>query len=471
VIGKREILNFSNELGLAPNVVEKDYILGWLLAGIAQHPELGASWIFKGGTCLKKCFFETYRFSEDLDFTTTDPNQLNKEFLIGAFTEIAAWIYEAAGIEIPRELIRFDVNQNPRGVTSVEGRIAFRGPMEMGGDLPRVRFDLTADEVLVLEPVMRKVHHPYTDNPPDGIEILCYSFEEVFAEKTRALKERLRPRDLYDVVHLYRHDNLKPDRQVVVDTLSEKCKFKGISIPGMQDFTDHMGRAELEAEWENMLKHQLPALPPFAQFWNELPAVFKWLEGKAEEVERPAFPVSVPGVDQAWRAPAMVQSWGSAVPLEIIRFAAANRLCVNLKYDGTTRVIEPYSLRSTRDSHLILHAVRHSTGEARSYRVDRIQGAEATTVPFTPKYAIEFTVAEPLSAPPTRRSATGPRLSRTPRIRLARRARSGPIYVYRCSYCRKHFYRKRYDSRLNPHKDKRGYPCPSRTGYFVRTKY
>ncbi len=150
MIGKREILNFSKELGLAPNVVEKDYILGWLLAGIAQHSELGASWIFKGGTCLKKCFFETYRFSEDLDFTTTDPNQLNKEFLIEAFREIAVWIYEATGIEIPRELIRFDVNQNPRGGTSVEGRIAFRGPMEMGGDLPRVRFDLTADEVLVL---------------------------------------------------------------------------------------------------------------------------------------------------------------------------------------------------------------------------------------------------------------------------------------------------------------------------------
>jgi hypothetical protein len=40
VIGKREILNFSKELGLTPNVVEKDYVLGWLLTGIAHHPEL-----------------------------------------------------------------------------------------------------------------------------------------------------------------------------------------------------------------------------------------------------------------------------------------------------------------------------------------------------------------------------------------------------------------------------------------------
>ena len=38
----------------------------------ASAPEaLRESWLFKGGTCLKKCF-ETYRFSEDLDFTLTD---------------------------------------------------------------------------------------------------------------------------------------------------------------------------------------------------------------------------------------------------------------------------------------------------------------------------------------------------------------------------------------------------------------
>jgi hypothetical protein len=39
-------------------------------------------------------------------------------------------------------------------------------------------------------------------------------------------------------------------------------------------------------------------------------------------------------------------------------FAAANHLCVKLGYDGKTRIIEPYSLRRTRDGHLVLHALR-----------------------------------------------------------------------------------------------------------------
>jgi predicted nucleotidyltransferase component of viral defense system len=54
-----------------------------MLAGIYAHDELADGWIFKGGTCLKKCFFETYRFSEDLDFTLRDGAQLDEARLRG----------------------------------------------------------------------------------------------------------------------------------------------------------------------------------------------------------------------------------------------------------------------------------------------------------------------------------------------------------------------------------------------------
>ena len=50
-------------------VLEKDYALSYLLAGIAETPALHGSLILKGGTALRKCYFEDYRFSEDLDFS------------------------------------------------------------------------------------------------------------------------------------------------------------------------------------------------------------------------------------------------------------------------------------------------------------------------------------------------------------------------------------------------------------------
>jgi predicted DNA-binding transcriptional regulator YafY len=102
-----------------------------------------------------------------------------------------------------------------------------------------------------------------------------------------------------------------------------------------------------------------------------------------------------------------VGCWHAKVPLEIIRFAAANHLCVNLAYQGSQRLIEPYSLRRTQDGDLLLHAVKHETGERRSYRVDRIQGAAATQEPFVPRYAIEFSASGPLSVPAAARRSAG----------------------------------------------------------------
>ena len=64
-----EIREVAAKVLLSNIVVEKDYALGWLLWGINQNPVAKNDWVFKGGTCLKKCYFETYRFSEDLDYT------------------------------------------------------------------------------------------------------------------------------------------------------------------------------------------------------------------------------------------------------------------------------------------------------------------------------------------------------------------------------------------------------------------
>jgi len=169
MIERREILDTASRMSLTPHVVEKDYVLGWMLAGISAHAALRDSWVFKGGTCLKKCFFETYRFSEDLDFTLQDESHIDNDFLTEVFKEIGAWIYDRTGIEIPANLQKFDIYTNPRGTTSCQGKIGYRGPVATR-DLPRVKLDLTADERIVLAPQRVSVFHPYSDAPTDGID-------------------------------------------------------------------------------------------------------------------------------------------------------------------------------------------------------------------------------------------------------------------------------------------------------------
>lgn len=406
MIDRREVLTAAANLGLLPNIVEKDYVLGWVLAGIFKHPALADNWVFKGGTCLKKCYFETYRFSEDLDFTLTDESQLNVDFLVATLREVSQWVYEQTGIELPHDKITLEVFQNRRNRPAGQGRISYRGPIAPASeDLPRIKLDLTADEVLVLPPVERPVSHPYSDYPEGGFIARCYGYEEVFAEKMRALSERGRPRDLYDVINLFRHEDFKPDAPAIHDVLSRKCAFKKIPFPTIPALSRL--RRELEVDWTVMLAHQLPSLPPVDAFWNQLPALFAWIEEGRQPITPASFPLSAgetvirPPIG-AISIPGMV----SSAPIETIRFAASNRLCVELDYvdehgNRAVRIIEPYSLRTTQAGDIVLHAIRSDNQLHRSYRIDRIHGARATQQIFTPRYAIELTPAGPLSVPPT----------------------------------------------------------------------
>jgi len=465
MIDKREILEAASSYSLQPSIVEKDYVLGWILAGIYAHEELAETWTFKGGTCLKKCYFETYRFSEDLDFTLSNEEHLDEEFLRPVFEEVITWVTEQSGLNIPADQLEFDIYDNPRGRPNCQGKIAYRGPVSpTSGGWPKIKLDLTADERLVLPFVRREVFHPYSDRPEGGIWANCYAYEEAFGEKLRALGERTRPRDLYDVVNLYRHTDSRPSATVLLDVLRQKCAHKAIAVPTFQMLVPH--RPALEGMWSDMLSHQLPVLPPLNDFWDALPEIFTWMMSGAPIPQRALIQRAIGEVPVHARILPMNIPLRSRSDLEIIRFAAGNHLCVDLGYDGSVRRIEPYSLRQTAEGNYVLGAIRSDSGEYRSYRVDRIQGATVTSQVFAPRYAVELTSTGPLTIAP---STAMPRL---PRIRTAARTRhQGPTYVYRCTVCRRTFNKKRMDGSLNPHKNRRGSPCYGRYGTYVRTKY
>ena len=58
----------KNNRTIPVKAIEKDYVLSWILIGIAKS-KISDMVTFKGGTALKKFYFPNYRFSEDLDFT------------------------------------------------------------------------------------------------------------------------------------------------------------------------------------------------------------------------------------------------------------------------------------------------------------------------------------------------------------------------------------------------------------------
>lgn len=322
--------------------------------------------------------------------------------------------------------------------------------------------------------------HSYSDTPEGGIHIQYYAYPEVFGEKVRALGERGRPRDLYYVINLFRNDNL-PATSVILDVLLKKCAYKGIGNPGMDD----MGNYEeaMKTNWEPMLAHQLPSLPSLDVYWNALPEFFDWLGGKVRR-ERVSLG-AVSGEGHVYRPVygrlgLRAQSGSS---LEIIRFAAGNRLCVDLDYTDnqgrrSSRVIEPYSLRRAKNGNVLLYAVRAEDGQIRAYKITQINNASITNQVFVPRYLVELspevTGSSDILSTGTQESLGLPRTVRRLAVRRggsASRRRSigfssGPTYVYRCPYCDKTFKHKTQSPTLRAHKTKDGLPCPGRTGYY-----
>jgi len=391
VISRAAIEARASEWGLTPEVVEKDYVLGWLLWGIGSEPALQDRWIFKGGTCLKKCFIETYRFSEDLDFTVLPGGPMEPDVLLPVLVEMLDRVEQETGITLTSRAPT--VRMRPDG-RSAEGRLYYRGPRGAPTEA-RVKLDLTTDELVVEAPVRREIAHAYEDNLPQDGAVRCYAFVEVFAEKLRALGQRTRPRDLYDVVNLYRHAELRDARVAVSAVLEQKCSYRKIAVPTREEVTTPEKLGDLEADWQAMLAHQLPVLPPIQEFTDAIDGVFAWLEG-AELVRLQPVPALREQLQAGWAAPPTMRRWPGGAPLEQIRFAGSNHLLVELAYQGSTRVIEPYALRRSQAGNLLIYAIRVDSGEVRSYRVDRIEGVRVLDRAFGPRYAVELSAALPV---------------------------------------------------------------------------
>ena len=147
MISQLELAALRAEWSLGQDDIEKDYVLGWLLSGIAENAELANTWVFKGGTCLRKCYYETYRFSEDLDFTIIEGGPEEPAHLLRIFEDVAAWVREASGIDVVVDDRSFKRTRNKRGRATTLGKVAYRGP-NASPSMPKVKFDLTSDELL-----------------------------------------------------------------------------------------------------------------------------------------------------------------------------------------------------------------------------------------------------------------------------------------------------------------------------------
>lgn len=238
MIDKRELLEKARQRNLSLQMIEKDYVLGWLLFSVSKIPGL----VFKGGTALSKIYFpEIWRLSEDLDFAFPEEDLSH---VLPQIEQALAQSERASGI-------KFKIKSQHLNPLYLQLKMQYDALLGRNW----VKLDVTKEGVL--DAVRsRKLKQAYSDYPNFNLKV--ESLEEIFAEKLRALIERSKCRDYYDVWQLQK---LKPNQKKTRSLFFKKCEVKKIKFERTAQFFPPDLQEVLRPYWERELGRLVRPLP------------------------------------------------------------------------------------------------------------------------------------------------------------------------------------------------------------------
>ena len=163
--------------------IEQDLLLARTVAAIYEHPLLRDELVFRGGTCLHQVHLAApRRYSEDLDFVRRTHSGIGT--ILDALREIAGKI----GLEVRGTKI----SEHPK--------LTLRATSEDDPNLPlRVKIEINTHETSPARPLIRlpfQVTNPWFTG---FAEVLTFDPAELVSTKLRALYQRKKGRDLFDL--------------------------------------------------------------------------------------------------------------------------------------------------------------------------------------------------------------------------------------------------------------------------------
>ena len=168
------------DTGMGWAILERDYLLSWILAAIGTHEQLRETLVFKGGTALKKCYFGDYRFSEDLDFSGLPGVPLGQKMEKGidaVCRNAVQMIDEYAPVQIQWErYTEKDPHPGGQEAFAIRAQLPWQRQPQT-----RILVEISVDEKVLCTPCHRAVIHDYGE--PIDVKLQAYSLEEIIAEK------------------------------------------------------------------------------------------------------------------------------------------------------------------------------------------------------------------------------------------------------------------------------------------------
>jgi predicted nucleotidyltransferase component of viral defense system len=461
MIEKAEIEAKADELGVHVANVQRDYVFGWLLTGIAQADNcLQPRLILKGGNCFRKAYFENARFSNDLDFSTQ--TELDVRALLEGLRQACAYAGEKSGVTFLVDESRISERSLADGEAKIyDARVYFKS--FYGEEDVRIRVDLDVKEFdkLFLPVQSRRLIHAYSDAALCQADVRCVKLEELLASKLKAMLQRQYCPDLYDFVHaVFFQKALNISRREVLMTFLKQTIYEPQPLIA-RNLLLELPFQTIRGLWNEYLV--CPKLSLFS--FERAESWFKTVIGELFELVEPrvAYAGGTTGAGLAY-FPSQSRS-------EIMESARLHRL-LRFMYDGLERIVEPYALVFKRRNDGVAREYLYGwdlrggrSGEVgiKSYIANKVHSVSILNETFEPRFPIELTKSSGYFARPFSSGSAGTFSSH----RVSSRTNYGIEYTIECPYCNKRFKRTKYDTRLNEHKDRYGNRCHGRVGYMV----
>lgn len=204
--------------------VEQDLVISRALIQIFSHDLLREHLAFRGGTALHKLFIQPQaRYSEDIDLVQLKPGPI-KPILVAI-----------------RDQLMFLGGKDDRQVSLSEHNCTIYYSFETEFPPPpnmRVKIEINTREhfhVLELEKVPFTLENRWFNG---NTNLITYKPEELLGTKLRALYQRKKGRDLFDLHHALLH--LTPDKEKIIHCFREYMQKEGNKAPTAREFELNM---------------------------------------------------------------------------------------------------------------------------------------------------------------------------------------------------------------------------------------
>lgn len=161
--------------------VEQDLVLSRLMIAFAQHPLLGQELVMRGGTCLHKLWLpKPMRYSEDLDYVRTTAGG------VGPLFDAIRMIADDVGFDAVNTVVA----QHPKVILRTQSTTGL--PL-------RVKVEMNTFERAPARPTRKRQLAVETAWFTGTTDVPTFALEELVATKLRAMYQRSKGRDVFDL--------------------------------------------------------------------------------------------------------------------------------------------------------------------------------------------------------------------------------------------------------------------------------